>query len=209
MSQETEYLPWRTGINRLSYVIDMLESTISFGKFQTYLVKLVEPIYTKLGWVEKDDDSWLEKQLRSIILSFACTRGVPDCVSKSKQYYSEWMNLNGSSNSIPTNYRSFVYCTGIREGGEKEWSFASDQYLKETDANIKNTLQAAMSCSRIPWIISKFLNNQIDTNIVRQQDALSGLRSAATKAESNLKTWYFIKDNWELLFERFNLFDFK
>jgi dTDP-D-glucose 4,6-dehydratase len=31
----------------------MLESTSAFGKFEKYLVKLVEPIYYKLGWQEQ------------------------------------------------------------------------------------------------------------------------------------------------------------
>jgi aminopeptidase N len=110
--------------------------------------------------------------------------------------------MNPNNNTIPANYRSNVYCTAIREGSEKEYNFAAVQYSKETDANTKNTIQAGLACSRIPWIISKFLSDQIDTNVVRIQDALSGLRAVATRAESNLKTWIFIKDNWELLFAR-------
>lgn len=200
---KVEYLPWRTGINRLSYLIDMLESTSAFGKFEKYLVKLVEPIYYKLGWQEQDDDSWLDKQLRTNIISFACSRGVLDCVNKSKEYFTEWMNTN--NNQVPPNYRQIVYCTAIREGTEIEWNFVFDQYLNETDSNIKNTLQAAMSCSRLPWLISKYLSIQIDPSIIRIQDALSGLRAAATKPESNLKTWNYIKDNWEILFARYFL----
>ena len=114
--------------------------------------------------------------------------------------------MNPSSNNIPANFRSVVYCTAIREGSEKEYNFAAEQYSKETDANNKNTIQGGLACSRIPWIISKFLSDQINTEVVRIQDALSGLRSAATKAESNLKTWNFIKDNWDLLFDRYILY---
>jgi aminopeptidase N len=103
---------------------------------------------------------------------------------------------------IPPNYRSLVYCVSIREGTEKEWNFAFDQYIKELDANQKNTLQSAMSCTRISWLISKFLNDQLNISIVRPQDALSGLRAAASRAEANLKTWTFIKENWDTLFEK-------
>jgi hypothetical protein len=71
MSQETEYLPWRTGINRLSYVIEMLESTSAFGNFQNYLIDLVKPLYNKLGWEEKESDSWLQRfVLRNKIYHF-------------------------------------------------------------------------------------------------------------------------------------------
>lgn len=59
-----------------------------------------------------------------------------------------------------------------------------------------------MSCTRRAWLISKFLSDQLDTTIVRQQDALSGLRAAASRAEGNLKTWNFVKENWSILFSR-------
>ena len=61
MKEEEEYLPWRTGINRISYVIDMLESTSAFGNLQKYLIELVQPLYEKLGWQEKTNDTWLSK----------------------------------------------------------------------------------------------------------------------------------------------------
>ena len=50
--------------------------------------------------------------------------------------------------------------------------------------------------------MSQFLNNQINSSIVRPQDALSGLRAAASRAEGNLKVWYFVKENWDTLFSR-------
>ncbi len=59
-----------------------------------------------------------------------------------------------------------------------------------------------MSCTRRAWLLSKFLNDQLDTNKVRPQDALSGLRAAAGRAEGYLKTWYFVKDNWDTLFTK-------
>ncbi len=59
-----------------------------------------------------------------------------------------------------------------------------------------------MSCTRIGYLISRFLNDQLNTSKVRIQDTLTGLRAAATKAESNLKTWTFVKNNWNELFSR-------
>lgn len=61
MSKETEYLPWNVAISRLTYITNMLESTSAFGKYQSYLINLISPIYNELGWVEKDDDSWLQR----------------------------------------------------------------------------------------------------------------------------------------------------
>ena len=108
-----------------------------------------------------------------------------------------------SLNRIPGSYRSLVYCTAIREGGEKEYNFARSRYVKETDANLKNDLQSGMSCTRIGWVITKFLNDQLDKNIVRVQDTVAGIRAVASRSEGYLKAWIFVKENWDELYTRY------
>ena len=61
LSDEVEYLPWITSINRLRYSIDILETTSVYSQFQAYLSNLIVPIYNKLGWEIKPSDSWLNR----------------------------------------------------------------------------------------------------------------------------------------------------
>jgi hypothetical protein len=61
LSQEIEYLPWSVAINRLGYISNILDSTSAYGNFEKYSADLIEPIYNKLGWVEKQNDTWLER----------------------------------------------------------------------------------------------------------------------------------------------------
>lgn len=95
-----------------------------------------------------------------------------------------------------------MYCAAIRNGGIKEWEFASAQYDKETNANQKSYLQSGMSCTKIPWLTARFLNDQINSTKVRSQDTISGLNAAAVKPYANARTWTFIKENWSFLFEK-------
>ncbi len=37
------------------------------------------------------------RQLRTNVLSFACSRGVPDCLIKAKSYYSTWMQQESNN----------------------------------------------------------------------------------------------------------------
>ena len=59
-----------------------------------------------------------------------------------------------------------------------------------------------MSCTKEPWLIKKYLNDQLNTTKVRVQDTLSGLRVAAQRPHASLFTWNFVKDNWNELFDR-------
>lgn len=61
LPNENEYLPWNTFINRVSFYIDMLESTEIYGEFENYLLDLVKPVYRKLSWINEETDSWLTK----------------------------------------------------------------------------------------------------------------------------------------------------
>jgi hypothetical protein len=61
LSDEIEYLPWSIAINCLKYLTNMLDTTISFGNYEKFVLDLVTPMYSKLGWVEKVDESWSEK----------------------------------------------------------------------------------------------------------------------------------------------------
>jgi hypothetical protein len=61
LPKENEYLPWNTFINRVSFYIDMLESTEIYGDFENYLLDLVQPIYKKLTWINQENDSWLTR----------------------------------------------------------------------------------------------------------------------------------------------------
>lgn len=202
LSNELEWLPWRVTLNRLQFYINLLDLTGSYGYLEKYLTQLIQPIYTKLTWEEKPSDSWLERLIRTSVIQFACQRNLPDCVSRAVKYFSDWMT-NPSVNNIPSSYRSLVYCTAIKAGSLKEFEFASEQYDRETDANRRNELQSGMSCTTEAWIIKRFLEDQINEKKVRPQDTLSGLRSAATKSNANAITWNFVKENWNLLYERF------
>jgi hypothetical protein len=56
-----------------------------------------------------------------------------------------------------------------------------------------------MSCVKDLWLISKYLNNQINQTKTRTQDSLIGIRYATYNPGSNIMVWNFVKDNWNLL----------
>ena len=61
MSEETEFLPWQILVNRLGYLIEQLDTTKVYGKFQNYLIGLIQPLYDSLGWEDKPRDSLLQR----------------------------------------------------------------------------------------------------------------------------------------------------
>ncbi len=71
----------------------MLVSTSVYGDYQMYMSSLIRQFYNKLDWEEKPlNDTWMERQLRTNVVSFSCLRGVPECINKAKNYFNNWMN---------------------------------------------------------------------------------------------------------------------
>ena len=59
-----------------------------------------------------------------------------------------------------------------------------------------------MSCTREPWLLNKYLNDQLNETKVRKQDTLSGLRYALSHSNSYSLAWNFIKDKWDEIINR-------
>lgn len=83
-----------------------------------YMIELVRPVYSKLGWEPKPDDSWTDgltlnqsryffdyhktktinlfsiSLIRPFILRFACEVELIDCVNRAKEHFIEWKNEN-------------------------------------------------------------------------------------------------------------------
>ena len=87
LSKEVEYVPWVSALNGLSYINTMLKRTAAYGEFKKsvfsffkqkeafffrYMLRLVDPIYRKLGFTSRPDDTHLDILLRK--------KAVGDCL---------------------------------------------------------------------------------------------------------------------------------
>lgn len=65
---------------------------------QTYMMSLLEPLYTLVGGFEEhQDDPQLLHYKRSLALSWTCKLGYKDCVDNSVSLYQAWMASAGNT----------------------------------------------------------------------------------------------------------------
>jgi hypothetical protein len=90
----------------------MLVQTSAYESYQKFMSRLVRSFYLKLDWEENlVEDTWTERynfifevfffnavniftyfrKIRTSVVSFACLRGVEECVEKAKNRYKQWM----------------------------------------------------------------------------------------------------------------------
>ncbi|CAF3448231.1 unnamed protein product [Rotaria socialis] len=208
---ERAYIVWERILAGLSYVEQMIASSSSdlmlYEQFQSYMIDLILPIYFHLGWQEKSStvsDEWLVALHRDLIVSAACRYNLDDCVHRAQILFEQWFN-HPSNNPIEPNDRPVVYCTNVRIGGRAEFQFLLHQYQISNDPQEKARIQSALACTRdtesIRYLLEIHVNLQL--NIIRRQDALSGIRTICQKLFVEIECWAFVRSRWIQLFQDF------
>lgn len=93
--------------------------------------------------------------------------------------------------SIPKDFRRIVLCNAVKRGGEKEWNFLWNRYLKSNVANEKSSILGALGCTKQIWLLNRYLQWMLDDNSgVRRQD-MSSVFSAVASGDVG---YYVAKD---------------
>ncbi|CAF4526114.1 unnamed protein product, partial [Rotaria sp. Silwood2] len=210
-SLERAYIVWERILAGLSYIEQMIASSSSdltlYEQFQSYIIDLILPIYTQLGWQEQSSmvtDKWLDALHRDLIVLTVCHYNLDDCVNRAQFLFEQWFN-HPSNNSIEPNDRPVVYCTNVRIGGRAEFQFLLHQYRTSSDPQEKARIQSALACTRdtelIRYLLEIHVNLQL--NMIQRQDALSGIRAICRKFVAQTECWAFVRSQWIQLFEDF------
>ncbi|XP_042843592.1 aminopeptidase N [Panthera tigris] len=202
--QETEYMPWQAALSSLSYFKLMFDRSEVYGPMKSYLKKQVTPLFDHFERLTKnwtDHPQTLMDQYSEInAVSTACSYGVPKCEKLAATLFAEWKK-NPQNNPIHPNLRSTVYCNAIAQGGEEEWNFVWEQFLKAELVNEADKLRGALACSNQVWILNRFLSYTLDPNLIRKQDVTSTLSSISSNVVGQTLAWDFVQSNWKKLFQ--------
>lgn len=87
----------------------------------------------------------------------------------------------------------------MRHGSSKDFDFLYKKAKSnETSSILKNDFFTALSCSKEPYLLSKYLNDQSNN----KSNTLTALRNVATKPYGYLIAWNYLKSNWDDLYSR-------
>ncbi|XP_059338091.1 aminopeptidase N [Ammospiza nelsoni] len=207
LSQETEYMPWQAALTNLKYFKLMFDRSEVFGAMSAYMKKQVTPLfehYKKLtnNWSNPLNDGLLMVQYNEAnAISTACSYGVTDCQHLAANYLSQWRN--STSNPVPPNLRSAIYCSMVATGGDDAWQFLWKKFQEARVVSEADKLRTALACSPDPWILSRYLQYTLDPTKIRKQDATSTINSIASNVVGQSLAWDFIRANWRTLFTQY------
>ncbi|NXN59363.1 AMPN Aminopeptidase, partial [Rynchops niger] len=206
LSWETEYMPWEAALNNLQYFQLMFDRSEVFGVMTKYIQKQVTPLFNHYknitGNWNKIPEGLMDQYNEINAISTACSYGIAECQNLANDYYLRWRQ-NISDNPIPPNLRSSIYCSVVATGGEEAWNFIWDRFREAAVVSEADKLRTALSCSREPWILKRYLQYALDPKKIRKQDATATINSIASNVVGQPLAWDFIRGNWKTLFSQY------
>ncbi|NXV59800.1 AMPN Aminopeptidase, partial [Molothrus ater] len=207
LSRETEYMPWQAALTNLKYFKLMFDRSEVFGAMSEYMKKQVTPLFEHYknitnNWSNTLSDDLLMVQYNEAnAISTACSYGVTECQDLAANYLRQWQN--SSTNPVPPNLRSAIYCSMVATGGDNAWQFLWEKFQEARVVSEADKLRTALSCSPDPWILSRYLQYTLDPTKIRKQDATSTINSIASNVVGQSLAWDFIRANWRTLFTQY------
>ena len=202
LGQEMDYMPWKVSLNGFSYLAKMLHRAPGFGAYEDYLRVIIKPLYARLGYDEIEGEPLADSLLRVDVVAQACGLGDPDCVARSLQYLSQWMETPEPDveDPIPTHVRSTALCTAISASSSSVWEFVYQRYLASSNPSKKITLLESLACSGEVWVLQRFLAMSLNEEAgVKKQDGYRVIAAVAGKSLGRYVAWNWIRDNWSVL----------
>merc|ERR1719153_1277968 len=199
LHKEVDYVPWNSALSGLAYIDTMLKRTPAYGDFKRFMLKRIEPIFTKLGFNAREDDTHLDILLRKQVVRWACSMGNKQCLEEAKENFNDWMKLEEpdmeEANQVDVNMKYETYCNAISNGGLEEWDFAWERYKKSLVASEKSALLSALGCTKEVWLLNRYLNMSFTAGSgVREQDTLTVLDMVSSNTVGRYLAFDFIRE---------------
>jgi len=202
LHKEIDYIPWTSALTGISYIDKMLKRTPAYGEFKKYMLKLITPLYNRLGSTAQKSDEHLDILLRKKVVSWACKVEHPECVYQAIAKFDEWMERGNpdQDNPVDVNLKFQTYCNAIARGGEKAWDFAWERYNASNVATEKSTILSSLGCAKEVWLLNRYLQMSLTPGSgVRKQDGSRVISTVASNTVGRYLAFDFIRDKWETI----------
>ncbi|KAK7584255.1 hypothetical protein V9T40_005218 [Parthenolecanium corni] len=170
---EDAYIPWRTALESLHDMRNLLVRTEIFQSFQQFVRSFLEPKFLTIGDITKIPDDFMSYRYYTLLIYWACIYDVKSCHDQSVAIFQPWQRQQNpdETNPILPNLRDIVYCEAMKTGGEPVFDFMWKRYINSNVPNEQYTILTAMGCTREKKLLQRILEWTIDSSKIRREDS--------------------------------------
>ena len=210
---ETDYVPYSTFSNNIQYPLLMFsqdERGDAYQNMQKFIRTLEQDRYDASSWsIETDPQSvsYLDRQLRTLIIRDLCANGYETCINHSIASYRQW-RVNPAAYPIAPDTRTVAYCQGIKNGTVEDYEHMRELYKQTNDQVEKNRLGYALTCTQNVVLLENLLNTTLANDYIRLQEASRFINNIRLQPGGQKLAWRFIRQQWAQLVAKFGSVSF-
>lgn len=207
LAEEDEIIVWHAVLVNLvtrDLVSDVNNHDI-YPLLKKYLLKRLISIWNTYSTIIRENVTTLQDDYLALIsleklFGTACWLGLEDCLQLSRDLFKNWMNH--PENEIPYPIKNVILCYGIALGNDKEWDFLLNIYNNKTKEEERIQLAYAMSCSKDPWILNRYMEYAITTSPSTFNET-NIIEAVAASEVGRYVAKDFLINNWQAVSERY------
>ncbi|XP_008047122.1 aminopeptidase Q [Carlito syrichta] len=207
LAEEDEIIVWHMVLAHLT-TRDLVYDVNNYDTYpllKKYLLKRLNSIWNTYLTIIRENvlalqDDYLAKISLEKLFDTVCWLGLEDCLQLSRELFRKWVNY--PENEIPYPIKNVVLCYGIALGGDKEWDFLLDVYTNTTEEEERINLAYAMSCSKDPWILNRYMEYAISASpFTSNETNIIDFVAASEVGQYVAKD--FLVNNWQAVRKRY------
>ncbi|CAG9853689.1 unnamed protein product [Phyllotreta striolata] len=201
---EPNYIPWYAALKNMEELREITSNYEYSGLYDSFLLKLVKPMFNELQTETRVYDTQNEKLLRLHIVQSACRLRYGKCISWARSEYFKWMQTAEPDliNPILVDYRFIVQCTAIRSGGLYEWDFLWNRTLSPSIAPVDlQTAYMSLGCTYDPWLINRYLEYSLVGNV--SLDNVPIVWESISHTVGIRTGFQFLRLNWDRIYKSY------
>jgi aminopeptidase N len=199
LCKESNYIPFLAFSTNIQYPLVMFgqnENSIQYQQLQKHIGTLEEPAYQSLGWsIPASSSDYLSRQLRSLVIGDLCSNNYQPCVDEAISQYRQWQS-NSTVHPINPDFRTAVFCQGIKNGTVNDYKFIQNSYKQTNDQVEKNRYGFALTCTKNFTLLEELLNETLSNEYIRLQDSSTFIGRISLQPGGQRLTWTFISQRW-------------
>ncbi|CAH1180408.1 unnamed protein product [Phaedon cochleariae] len=161
--EETEYAPWVSALNAISYMMDRVtdEDTIELLKSRT--LQYIDSAFPTLRKIE--GNSHIDILKETMILRWKCSLGNEDCIEYAKQSFQEYQQSRSLSDF---NEKEIILCYGAKHSTNPEhvYRYLLSSFEDSKSPAERETILMAIGCISKKTILSQFLKETLDSDSI-------------------------------------------
>nr|XP_004544542.1 endoplasmic reticulum aminopeptidase 2 [Maylandia zebra] len=203
---ETHTVPLLQGLGYLEafyHLVEKRDESVLTHNLGAYILRFFRAIIDQQTW--SDSGTVSERRLRTEVLSLACHLDDPPCVKRARQYFSDWLQSNGTLN-LPTDVAETVYSVGAQD--DHGWASLLHTYKISLSEAQKHKILYALASSKDTSKLEGLLELGLEGKVIRSQDLSTLILMVARNPKGHYLAWDFVKKNWDTLVQKFQLGSF-